>query len=416
MTNFSLNTSGVAGVFGGEEAVATMATVHVYEHRKWLGWYNSPGSYTVAKRYGLLANSRFFSGIFPGIHTDPATLFELDGWRGPKFRAAHSGSILDETGHLASLFLKECSDLPADAVPGRQTKQIGVTVAELHHVPEEHMYPQPLDMASPIVALIPITVSIGTSVTCAYFHDWFSFSMILLGTIASGVSCLVIGSGKLTFTHPKAADGCPPGDGVLGTDKEIAVLRGPEGAVNCITRGKFSLLFSSEPHYDNIGWCSVLLMIQFVGQLLLIPQGSLFGQSLFLASLAVSWAYNLWLSALDKEKIQRAMLMTRVLRRPKMKRYLLGTRTSMAVFVTLLLKPEEPRLILDHLISNDTPLWNSFKETISQRLCTMEKEKLHFDPPDQHRPSTVSDEKLWRTLYGDAQSAYKAYLEYCRAQ
>ncbi|KAI6152515.1 hypothetical protein BKA82DRAFT_4111833 [Pisolithus tinctorius] len=384
MTNFSLNTSGVAGVFGGEEAVATMATVHVYEHRKWLGWYNSPGSYTVAKRYGLLANSRFFSARW---------------MEGPKFRAAHSGSVLDETGHLASLFLKECSDLPADAVPGRQTKQIGVTVAELHHVPEEHMYPEPLDMASPIVALIPITVSIGTSVTCAYFHDWFSFSMILLGTIASGVSCLVIGS-----------------DGVLGTDKEIAVLRGPEGAVNCITRGKFSLLFSSEPHYDNIGWCSVLLMIQFVGQLLLIPQGSLFGQSLFLASLAVSWAYNLWLSALDKEKIQRAMLMTRVLRRPKMKRYLLGTRTSMAVFVTLLLKPEEPRLILDHLISNDTPLWNSFKETISQRLCTMEKEKLHFDPPDQHRPSTVSDEKLWRTLYGDAQSAYKAYLEYCRAQ
>ncbi|KAI5993524.1 hypothetical protein EDD15DRAFT_2265805 [Pisolithus albus] len=28
-----------------------MATVHVYEHRKWLGWYNSPGSYTVASRY-----------------------------------------------------------------------------------------------------------------------------------------------------------------------------------------------------------------------------------------------------------------------------------------------------------------------------------------------------------------------------
>ncbi|KAI6146166.1 hypothetical protein BKA82DRAFT_1007230 [Pisolithus tinctorius] len=283
-----------------------------------------------------LNTSVFFSSIFLGIHTGPATPFELDGWRGPKFRAAHPGSILDETGHLASLFLKECSDLPADVVPGRQTKQISVTIAERHYVPEEHMYPEPLDMASPIVALIPITVSIGTSVTCAYFRDRFSFSMILLGTIASGVSCLVIGSGKLTFTHPKAADGCPLGDGVLGTDKEIAVLRGPEGA------------------------------------LLLILQGSL-SAGRFFASLAISWAYNLWLSALDKEKIQRAMLMTRVLCRPRMKRYPLGMQTSTAVF-------------------------------------------LHFDPPDEDRPSTVSDETLWRTLYGDAQSAYKAYLEYYRAQ
>lgn len=412
MTRFSLNTSAVAGVFGGEEAVASMATVHVYEHRKWLGWYNSPGSYTVARRYSLLSS---FSGVILGTHTNLATLFELDGCKGPKFRAAHSGSILDETSHLAALFSKECSDLLGEEVQGRKTQQIGVTVADFHHVPDEHMYPERLDTASPFVALIPIAVSIGTSVACAYSQDWYSFSMILLGTIASGVSCLVIGSGKLTFTHPKAADGCPPGDGVLGTDREIAVLRGPEGAVNCITRGRFSLSFTSESLYGNIGWCSTLLMVQFVAQLLLIPQGTLLGQSLFLISLAVSWAYNLWLSALDKEKLQRAMLMERVLRQPRLKKYLLGTRTSMAVFVTLLLKPEEPRLLLDHLICNDTPVWNSFKETISQRMCSTEK-KLLFDPPDQDRPTTISEEKLWRALYADAQSAYEAFLEQCKVQ
>ncbi|KIK21853.1 hypothetical protein PISMIDRAFT_103302, partial [Pisolithus microcarpus 441] len=70
--HFTLDTSGVAGVFGGEEAVSAMATVHVYQYRKWLGWYNSPGSYEIAKRYGRLATSKFFDGLFPGVHTDPA--------------------------------------------------------------------------------------------------------------------------------------------------------------------------------------------------------------------------------------------------------------------------------------------------------------------------------------------------------
>ncbi|EGO20228.1 hypothetical protein SERLADRAFT_400382 [Serpula lacrymans var. lacrymans S7.9] len=64
-SDFTLDASGVAGFFGGDEAISAMATVHMYESRKWLGWYNSPGSYTVAKRYGQLANSRFWDGLFP---------------------------------------------------------------------------------------------------------------------------------------------------------------------------------------------------------------------------------------------------------------------------------------------------------------------------------------------------------------
>lgn len=85
------------------------------------------------------------------------------------------------------------------------------------------------------------------------------------------------------------------------------MLRGPEGAVDCITRSRFSLFFSSEPHCDNVGWCSVfLIMVQFVARLLLIPQGTLF----------------------DEEKIQRAMLMARVLRRSRLKsiRWVRGSR------------------------------------------------------------------------------------------
>ncbi|KAI6042783.1 hypothetical protein EDC04DRAFT_2656780 [Pisolithus marmoratus] len=55
----------------------------------------------------------------------------------------------------------------------------------------------------------------------------------------------------------------------------------------------------------------------------------------------------------------QAMLMTRVLRQPRLKKYLLGTQTSLYTSLCF----------LDHLIPNDIPVWNSFKETISQRLC-----------------------------------------------
>jgi hypothetical protein len=37
--DFNLDSSGVAGFFGGEEAISAMATVHLYRGRKWLGWY-----------------------------------------------------------------------------------------------------------------------------------------------------------------------------------------------------------------------------------------------------------------------------------------------------------------------------------------------------------------------------------------
>ena len=291
-SNFTLDTSGVAGVFGGDEVVSAMATVHVYENRQWLGWYNSPGSYQIARQYGRLARSRFFDGFFPGVHTDPATLFELDGWKGPKFRAAHSGTIIEETGHLAALFMKECASREGKVVEGRKTQAVGVTIAELHRVPEPQMYPKRINIYSPVFASIPISVSIGTCIACGVFEDWYLFSLILLGIFTSGIACLVIGSGKLVFTHPNPAKGSPPGDGILSSDKEIVLLKGAEGAVNSITRGRFSLSFDSEPKYQNIGWCSVLLTIQFIAQLLLVPQGSLFGQVIFVTSLGVSWFYN----------------------------------------------------------------------------------------------------------------------------
>ncbi|KAF8555343.1 hypothetical protein OG21DRAFT_1410960 [Imleria badia] len=414
-SNFTLDTSGVAGVFGGDEAVSAMATVHVYENRRWFGWYNSPGSYQIAKRYGLLARSRFFDGFFPGVHTDPATLFELDGWKGPKFRAAHSGTIIEETGHLGALFMKECAAREGKVVEGRKTQAVGVTIAELNHIPEPQMYPRRINTYSPAFASIPIAVSIGTCVACGVFEDWYSFSLILLGIFTGGIACLVIGSGKFVFTHPDPAKGSPPGDGILSSDKEIVLLKGAEGAVNSITRGRFSLNFDSEPEYRNIGWCSVLLTIQFIAQLLLIPQGSLFGQIMFVTSLGVSYLYNSWLSSLDKEKIQRDILLDSVLEKPVLTKYSLGTRTTMVIFVLLVLHPEDPTKILNELLPNDTKVWMQWKVTIVRRL--LNKEKLEFVDVDWELDGFSQQERsLLGTLYGDAQAAYGGYAQYAASK
>ncbi|OAX33773.1 hypothetical protein K503DRAFT_775240 [Rhizopogon vinicolor AM-OR11-026] len=413
-SNFTLDASGVAGFFGGDEAVSAMATVHMYQGRKWLGWYNSPGSYLVGKRYGQLANSRFWDGLFPGVNTDPATLFELDGRKGPKFKGVESGSTFPETSHLAALMASECQAERGIEVPGRKTQPVGVTIVHLHHVPDASSKPKQLKKYTSILAFIPISASIGTCIMCAFFGDWYSFSMILLGILASGISCFVIGSGKFTFYHPIPASGSPRGDGLLLADGNVIVLLGEEGAVNSITRGKFSLNFGTEPEYRNIGICSLLLTTQFVAQLLLIPQAALFGQIMFVISLAVSWAYNSWLSSLDKEEIQRRLLLDVVLDRPSMTKYILGTRTTMAVFVLLALNPSDPGKVLDDILPNDTKVWMKWKSAILSRLKN--RKKMHFDIADWDDENF--DEKegtLLKTLLGDAQAAYDGYSNHMKS-
>ena len=292
-----------------------------------------------------------------------------------------------------------------------RSQAVGVTIAELNHVPAPQMYPKRINAYSPVFASIPISVSIGTCVACGVFEDWYLFSLILLGILTSGIACLVIGSGKFVFTHPDPAKGSPPGDGILSSDKEIVLLKGAEGAVNSITRGRFSLSFDSEPQYQNIGWCSVLLTIQFIAQLLLVPQGSLFGQIMFVISLGVSWFYNSWLSSLDKEKIQRDILLDSVLDKPVLTKYSLGTRTTMVVFVLLVLQPEDPTKILNELLPNDTKVWIQWKETIVRRLLS--KEKLEFVDADWELDGFSQQERsLLETLYGDTQAAYGGYAQH----
>jgi hypothetical protein len=233
--------------------------------------------------------------------------------------------------------------------------------------------------------------------------------MIMLGMLSNGYSCVVIGSGILTLRHPQPANNAVPGDGLLHTSgTELVVLRGEEGAVNTITRGGFSLEFAgADPTYDTIGIAAMLLTAQFLLQLLLIPQGTLFGQTMFLSTLAISWAYNCYLSSFDREMIQADILTEKGLDNPPMMRYQLGSQTSAVVFASLALQPTDPGEIIDILLpNNDT--WKVWKSIVVAKLRG--GKELSFDEADLD--GVVEEQRgLLRIFFSDAADAYKGYLD-----
>jgi len=548
--NFSLNVSGVAGFFGGDEAISAIQTIHHYKARKFLGWYNSPGSWNVGKKFGKLAKSRFWDGLFPGPDEEPAKFFELDGKQGPKYVASRSGSVLEHTSHLAYLIMQKSKEELGTQVKGRVTKRNKVTIIKTQPVfldeektpkethKKEDKPPQakeePNHMILPrsgrhtLVAILPIAVSFTTCALCGWAHDWFCFSMILLGIVSSGLSALVIGSARLKLQGVNSVPTAPPGDGMLIDGDDIVLLLGKEGDVATITRGKFVLEYdpwvrwrsreekrkravpgdgtkklkldhdsdaergqnnscpkqlatpqkevaappnqsatslkpsaqtvkienaaSPEPgekpvrdecteslesvkepvtdEYAAIGLCSLLLVIQLLAQLLLIPQGTLFGQIMFLSSFAASWVYNLYLSSIDNEYIQEQLILKELhLEKEHMQTYIFGTRTTAAVFACLMLQPADdvankyvvadkwkglgfkPESIIRNFIPNNTQVWVTWRKKIlevmrkrnsSQDDCRAllkmsDKEKTKFGP---------ADTKLLELLLEDARIAY----------
>ncbi|KAF8549376.1 hypothetical protein OG21DRAFT_1513830 [Imleria badia] len=393
-----------------------MAGVHVYGNRGWLGWYNTPGSLQIAKRFSSfpkfvsLSQTRF-SDI---VCADPTALFEMVDCKGPKFRAAYSGTVIQETGPVATLLMKACAALDSEGkvAVGRKAKVIGVTIADLGWPPDSEMRPKPVRSSTSalLFASVPIAVSIGTCALCAVFEDRYASSLILVGIVASGISYRILASADFLFTHPEPARGSPPGDGILVSDKDFVLLRGPEGAVNCITRGNFSLRFSSMAHYSRLRWCSVLFFIQGATQLLLIPQASLFGQVMFLTSLGVSALYN---SSWGEEKTYRRLILESVLQNPKVTKCTFGTRTAAVVFMLLVLKPQDPTALLNELLPNDTEVWQHWKVTISTRLRRpLDQLFLPESEIGNLDEFTAQDRELLYMLFSDARAAYKVYGDY----
>ena len=59
---FSFDSFGVAGFFGGDSSVAAMATANLIPARRWVGWYNNPGSYEMPSVMNAAAVPRRMAG------------------------------------------------------------------------------------------------------------------------------------------------------------------------------------------------------------------------------------------------------------------------------------------------------------------------------------------------------------------
>ncbi|KAG1888448.1 uncharacterized protein F5891DRAFT_966264 [Suillus fuscotomentosus] len=435
--HFSLDVGGFAGFFGGDEAVSAMETVHLYRARRWTGWFNSPGSYSVGRHYGRLANSRFWDGMFPGAHIEPTTYIGLDGKSGPMYVASQSGTFLKQTGHLAYLLMQKCKDQRAVIVEGRKTRANKVTILDMPDIKfdagtENSLVIHARDGFHKHVALIPIATSVATCILCAWGDDWYCFSLILLGILVNGISCFVIGSAAIVLQSAASSKNAPPGDGMLMDGNHVIVVRGKEKNVLAITQGKFHLEYEPWVHaetndeYAAIGFCSLLLVIQFLTQLLLIPQGKLFGQVMFLMSFAVSWAYNLFLSSMDGEYLQEEQLVQALtLSEDRMKTYKLGTRTAAAVFACLTLQPDcehkdwgnrgfKPQEILRQFIPNDTHVWTVWREQVLEQMRSSKQGGLQSLDLEAcgNRIAAFNDvdKSLLGDLLSDARTAYQQYL------
>ncbi|KIJ06957.1 hypothetical protein PAXINDRAFT_19839 [Paxillus involutus ATCC 200175] len=278
---FTLDVSGIAGFFGSQEALAAITTIHLFKGKKWLGWYNMPGSYSIARTIGQLANSNVWDRLFP--RPDDVALaassFGLDGKLGPKYIASMSGTVLQTTGYLGYLTMVWSKEGQPVKIEGRYTMPTRVAFLDLRDV-DSQRYDTilPRDLTHTLLALIPILTSFMACIACAMVGDWFCFAMILLGIVSCGITSFVVGSAKLSIEGRRSAPGAPHGDGLLIDTNAIVVVRGDNSPINTITRGRFSLRLVGSPHYNRIGLCSLLLITQFLLQLLLIPQGSLFGQ------------------------------------------------------------------------------------------------------------------------------------------
>ncbi|KIK16657.1 hypothetical protein PISMIDRAFT_254987, partial [Pisolithus microcarpus 441] len=269
---FMLNGSGIAGLLGGEEALSAVALAQIYNGGKWLGWYNTPGSYIIGKYFRHLARSAISdsrvnpkSGTGSGmVHVDHALLLQYDNWsKGPVFKGIYSGTSLHEAGPLASLIVKKCTQISGTQINGRTTQPVNVAIVEL----EQNLQPQmKFHLSPPLFSVIPIAVSLATCIICGLYCEWYAFSMILLGILARGLTCIFVGSGELVFDHPKSAEGSPPGDGILGCDHELVLLKGHENVVNAVTRGRFFFRFRSKRTCHMVELCSFFLFGQAIAQ------------------------------------------------------------------------------------------------------------------------------------------------------
>ncbi|KAF8957837.1 hypothetical protein BDZ97DRAFT_1906648 [Flammula alnicola] len=347
-SSFSLDVSGIAGFFGGEESLAAMSSVHLIRGRRWLGWYNSPGS--------------LYDGLFPSANVDPSSLLELDGKHGPRYLGVYSEISLTQTGHLAYLLADYCDKLRPNSHSCTQglppsAKGLPVMVVNFQHdakielnvnLPSDYFFDSDFD---PFV-IVPIIVSVATAMLCGLTRDWYSFAMI------SG-----------------------------------------EHVVSYLVRGRYNLYYKSEDRYHDIGYSSLALTIQFLAQLFLILQGELFGQIMFLASLGVSWIFKSYLAFVDRDQLQMRMLL-KILKQPAFSdKIYLPKWTAVVAFAAFSFNA-------DNLIPNNTAVWRIWKGRVVEAVATCTDPNLVWE--ELEAQLDAAGHKLLADLLDQASLGYNA--------
>lgn len=421
--NFSLDPTQIAGFLGADAALAAMMLPHIHGQRKWWGWYNCPGSYYLAKRYGQLARLKFWSPSYQSSAVPQDLADELTGVMGPTYTAARSGATLQSTGPLASMLVEECRELESVEVGGRHSAVMDVAIVKLKREPEELEYPRVPHTLSRRLAILPILVTMATGIACYQYGDFYSAAVIFFSALCHGIACQVMGNTKFTYQHRIPQQTARLASGWLEASRSFVVLCGTEAAVAPITRGRFSLQFDESKGHGSrehriVTGCSILLGIQFLLQLLLVPQGGLFGQTMFIASVVAAWFYHRLVLAHGKETVERRILMSDVLGKPTIEKFRFGTRTAAAVFAVLALRPhigEDVEARLQALLPKDTPVWQLWHRVVAQKITL--GQPLRFEECDWEWQKMrglwfIEDSLLFITLLKDAETAYAAYTEH----
>ena len=369
--NFSLSAWAVAGIFGSEESISALALIPLYQGRRWLGWYNSPGGLDVARHLGHLAQSHLRQHSFPRTSESPATstLFGFDGKLGPKYTATLSGVEM-QTVHLGYLAIEHCKEIAnAIEIPGRVTIPTHVALIDLDNVDCDHNVPR-LSRLNALFALIPVIVSIATCVMRALVYDWYNFSVVLLSIIANGFASIVIDSGKLSLKSVrKPSPGSAPGGGILVPViwEDIVVAVKAQKAPSMPSREE-SLVSSSvvdsrttpsayAPFSSSSSSC--LNLYSFRRARCSVGSCS--------SARSVYPGCPLSTSPLSGDSLLASLLFQK-LSDPRISKFHLGTRTTMAAFVAFVVFHQVPNLpgiaihkILSTLIPNDTVVWDKWR-------------------------------------------------------
>ena len=177
----------------------------------------------------------------------------------------------------------------------------------------------------------------------------------------------------------------------------------------------------TQPHswipQELIGLCALLLMAQFLAQLLLIPQGTLFGQLMFVATLCTSWLYNSALSSMNREEIQTGILLDvlKIDEKKHIQKFAFNNWTETVAFTSLVLDCSHhiraPSALLDRLLPNDTVVWRAWKEAMAKKLES--GALLEGENPDagfDWKYVKDDDKSLLETFFTDANAARDAWV------